>query len=135
MADQTCSGLAPSAKPVEVATLAAPARLAGRPSVAVLPFKNLSADTGHDFFSDGITEDVITALGRFSNLLVISKSASFPFKDSNASPAEIGRLLNARYLLDGQHPSRRQSRSRQRRIDRGDDGAARLVGNIQCRGR
>ena len=94
-------GLGPAARPVEVATLAAPDRLAGRPSVAVLPFKNLSADTGHDFFSDGITEDVITALGRFSNLLVISKSASFPFKDSNASPADIGRLLNARYLLEG----------------------------------
>ncbi|HXA25982.1 MAG TPA: adenylate/guanylate cyclase domain-containing protein [Acetobacteraceae bacterium] len=94
-------GLGSVAKPVEVAALAAPARLAGRPSVAVLPFKNLSADTGHDFFSDGITEDVITALGRFSNLLVISKSASFPFKGSTAAPAEIGRLLNARYLLDG----------------------------------
>ncbi|MBV8578008.1 MAG: hypothetical protein JOZ58_23630 [Acetobacteraceae bacterium] len=90
-----------AAKPVEVATLAAPDRLASRPSVAVLPFRNLSADADHDFFSDGITEDVISALGRFSNLLVISKSASFPFKDSKAAPAEIGRLLNARYLLDG----------------------------------
>jgi adenylate cyclase len=90
-----------AARPVEVASLAEPARLAGRPSVAVLPFKNLSGDAGHDFFSDGITEDVITALGRFSKLLVISKSATFRFKDSNASPAEIGRLLNARYLLDG----------------------------------
>jgi TolB-like protein/Tfp pilus assembly protein PilF len=89
------------ARPVDVANLAAPARLAGRPSVAVLPFKNLSGDADHDFFSDGTTEDVITALGRFSNLLVISKSATFPFKNSNASPAEIGRLLNARYLLDG----------------------------------
>ena len=94
-------GLGSAAKPVDVASLAAPARLAGRPSVAVLPFKNLSGDAGHDFFSDGITEDVITALGRFSNLLVISKSATFPFKNSNASPAEIGRLLDARYLLDG----------------------------------
>jgi adenylate cyclase len=90
-----------AAKPVEVAALAAPDRLAKRPSLAVLPFKNLAADAGHDFFSDGVTEDVITALGRFSNLLVISKSASFPFKDSNATPADIGRLLNARYLLDG----------------------------------
>jgi adenylate cyclase len=95
----TAFGMAP--KPVEVATLAAPAHLAGRPSVAVLPFKNLSADTVHDFFSDGITEDVITALSRFSNLLVISKSASFPFKDSNASPTDIGRALGARYLLVG----------------------------------
>src|SRR5215813_6312183 len=93
------AGTAP--KPTEVASLAAPARLAGRPSIAVLPFKNLSGDSNQDFFSDGITEDVITALGRFSNLLVIAKSASFPFKGSNASPAEIGRLLDARYLLGG----------------------------------
>jgi adenylate cyclase len=88
-------------KPVDVASLVTPARLAGRPSVAVLPFKNLSGDAGQDFFNDGITEDVITALGRFSNLLVIAKSASFPFKGSNAAPAEIGRLLDARYLLGG----------------------------------
>jgi adenylate cyclase len=94
-------GLGAVPKSVDVATLAAPARLAGRPSVAVLPFKNLSGDPGQDFFSDGITEDVITALGRFSNLLVIAKSASFPFKGSNAAPAEIGRLLDARYLLEG----------------------------------
>ncbi len=88
-------------KPVEVASLAAPAPLAGRPSLAVLPFKNLSGDAGQDFFSDGITEDVITALGRFSNLLVVAKSASFQFKGQNLAPAEIGRLLDARYLLDG----------------------------------
>ena len=88
-------------KPVEVATLASAARLEARPSVAVLPFKNLSGDATHDFFNDGITEDVITALSRFSNLLVISKSSSFPFKGSTLAPAEIGRLLNARYLLDG----------------------------------
>jgi adenylate cyclase len=94
-------GLGAAPKPVDVATLAAPARLAGRPSIAVLPFKNLSGDTSQDFFSDGITEDVITALGRFSNLLVIAKSASFPFKGSNAKPAEIGGLLSARYLLGG----------------------------------
>jgi TolB-like protein len=94
-------GLGAAPKPVDVATLAAPARLAGRPSVAVLPFKNLSGDTSQDFFSDGITEDVVTALGRFSNLLVIAKSASFPFKGSNAAPADIGRRLDARYLLEG----------------------------------
>jgi len=88
-------------EPVEVAGLAAPHRLAGRPSVAVLPFKNLSGDAGQDFFSAGITEDVITALGRFSNLLVVAKSASFQFKDRNLSPAEIGRLLDVRYLLEG----------------------------------
>jgi TolB-like protein len=88
-------------KPVEVGDLVAPHRLAGRPSVAVLPFKNLSTDAGQDFFSGGITEDVITALGRFSNLLVVTKSASFQLKDRNLSPAEIGRLLDVRYLLVG----------------------------------
>jgi TolB-like protein/class 3 adenylate cyclase/tetratricopeptide (TPR) repeat protein len=89
------------ARPVDVATLAAPARLAERPSVAVLPLKNLSGDDAQNYFSDGITEDIITALGRFSNLIVIAQSASFRFKGSSASPAEIGRQLDARYLLGG----------------------------------
>jgi adenylate cyclase len=85
----------------EVAGLAAPNRLAGRTSVAVLPFKNLSDDPGQNYFSDGIAEDVITALGRFSTLLVVAKSASFQFRDRNIPPAEVGRLLGARYLLEG----------------------------------
>src|SRR5438874_7986117 len=94
-------GLGSTPKPVEVASLAAPGLLANRPSVAVLPFKNLSDDASQEYFSDGITEDIIAALGRFSNLLVVAKSASFQFKGRNLSPAEIGRLLDARYLLDG----------------------------------
>src|SRR4029077_6558181 len=94
-------GLGATPKPVEVASLAAPSRLAGRPSVAVLPFKNLSGDPGQDYFSDGITEDVIGALGRFSNLLVAAKSASFQFKGRDVAPAEIGRVLHAAHLLGG----------------------------------
>jgi TolB-like protein/class 3 adenylate cyclase len=94
-------GLGAGSKAIDVANLAEPSRLAGRPSVAVLPFKNLSGDAGQDYFSDGITEDVIGALGRFSNLLVAAKSASFQFKGRDITPAEIGRLLDARYLLDG----------------------------------
>src|SRR5215469_15142792 len=94
-------GLGVASEPIEVASLVAPSRLAGRPSVAVLPFENLSGDPNQEFFSNGITEDVITALGRFSNLLVIAKSASFQFKGQNVAPAEIGRRLGARYLLEG----------------------------------
>src|SRR6266446_2324054 len=94
-------GFGVTPKPVEVASLAVPARLAGRPAIAVLPFKNVSGDAGQDFFSDGITEDVITALGRFSNLLVVAKSASFQLRGRNLAPAEIGRQLDARYLLEG----------------------------------
>ncbi len=85
----------------DIVALVAPAHLAGLPSVAVLPFRNLSGDPHQDYFADGITEDVTTALGRFSNLLVIAKSASFRFRGSDAPPAEIGRLLNVRFLLDG----------------------------------
>jgi TolB-like protein/class 3 adenylate cyclase/Tfp pilus assembly protein PilF len=94
-------GLGAAPARVEVGSLAAPNRLAGRTCVAVLPFKNLSGDPGQDYLSDGITEDVITALGRFSNLLVAAKSATFQFKGRNIAPAEIGRLLDARYLLEG----------------------------------
>jgi len=100
-ADRKFFGLPTTPKPIEVASLAAPTRLAGRPSVAVLPFRNLSGDASQDFFSDGITEDVINALGRFSNLLVVAKSASFQFKGRTIAPAEIGNLLDTRYLLGG----------------------------------
>src|SRR5207248_10044483 len=78
-----------------------PARLAERTPVAVLPFKNLSPDTGQDFFVDGITEDIINALGRFSNLLVAAKSASLQFKGRDVPPAEVGRTLDVRYLVEG----------------------------------
>ena len=84
-----------------VASLAAPARLAERTTVAVLPFRNLSPEPGQDFFSDGITEDIINALGRYSDLLVAAKSASFQFKNKNASPEEAGRKLDVRYLVEG----------------------------------
>ena len=94
-------GLGSKPKPVEVASLASPVLLANRPSLAVLPFKNLSDDASQEYFSDGITEDIIAALGRFSNLLVLAKSASFQFKGRNLSPGEIGRQLEVRYLLDG----------------------------------
>jgi adenylate cyclase len=84
-----------------IATLAVPARLAERTPIAVLPFKNLSPDAGQDFFSDGITEDIINAFGRFSSLLVAAKSASFQFKGRNVSPEEAGRALDVRYLVEG----------------------------------
>ena len=120
--------------PVEVASLAAPPRLAGRSSVAVLPFENLSGDARQDFFSAGITEDVITALGRFSNLLVVAKSASFPLKEPNAAAcrdrARAERALPSRW----QRPTRWRSPPRQREVDRGRDGTTRLVRSVQRRG-
>ncbi|MGE0260096.1 MAG: adenylate/guanylate cyclase domain-containing protein [Alphaproteobacteria bacterium] len=89
------------AEAVVVSDLAAPARMAERTTVAVLPFRDLSPEPGQEFFSDGVTEDIINALGRFSNLLVSAKSASFQFKGKSLSPEEIGRALKVRYLVEG----------------------------------
>jgi adenylate cyclase len=86
---------------VSVEGLAAPARMAERTTVAVLPFRDLSPGPGQEFFADGVTEDIINALGRFSNLLVSAKSASSQFKGKNTSPEEIGRALGVRYLVEG----------------------------------
>ncbi len=72
-----------------------------RPSIAVLPFKNISSNQGEQFFADGITEDLITALSRFRWLTTISRNSSFSFRDQTVSTTEIGRQLNAGYLLEG----------------------------------
>lgn len=72
-----------------------------RPGIAVLPFVNLSSDPSEDYFSDGLTEDVIAALGRFGSLTVMARNAVFPFKGKNAKPAEIGHELGVRYIVEG----------------------------------
>jgi adenylate cyclase len=77
-----------------------PAPTAGRPSVAVLPFANLG-DPQQEYFSDGITEDLTTSLGRFSDLLIIGRSSAFKFKGRRDANGEIGRELGARYLVEG----------------------------------
>jgi adenylate cyclase len=83
------------------ATTSVTAPVSSRPGVAVLPFINLSGDPSQEYFSDGITEDVIVALGRFGSLTVMARNAVFPFKGKNAKPAEIGRALGVRYLVEG----------------------------------
>ncbi len=75
--------------------------VAGRASIAVLPFANLSGDPARDYFSNGLTEDIIGALGRFSGVLVMSHSAVQPYKDKPASVGEIGRDLGVRYVVQG----------------------------------
>jgi TolB-like protein/class 3 adenylate cyclase/Tfp pilus assembly protein PilF len=72
-----------------------------KPTVAVLPFVNQSGDSANDYFSDGITEDIINALGHFSPLTVMAYNATLPYKGKAAPPAEIGRALGARYLVEG----------------------------------
>lgn len=72
-----------------------------RPSIAVLPFVNQSGDPANDYFSDGVTEDIINALGRFSALTVLAYNATRPYKGKVAPPAEVGRELGVRYLVEG----------------------------------
>jgi TolB-like protein len=73
----------------------------GRPTVAVLPFTNMSGDTEQEFFVDGLTEDIITELSRFRHLFVISRTSSFAFKDRRATAREVARELGAQYILEG----------------------------------
>jgi adenylate cyclase len=72
-----------------------------RPCVAVLPFANLSGDTLQEYFSDGITEDIITELSRFSELLVIARNSSFQYKGKAIDIRQVGKDLGARYVLEG----------------------------------
>jgi TolB-like protein/Flp pilus assembly protein TadD len=72
-----------------------------RTSIAVLPFANLSADRENEYFSDGITEELIGALAKVAGLRVVSRSSAFAFKGKNASAREIGATLDVRFLLDG----------------------------------
>jgi adenylate cyclase len=75
--------------------------LPDKPSIAVLPFKNLSGDPGQEFFSDGFTEDITTTLAKIPRMFVISRESSFTFKGKSVQIQEIGRELGVRYVLEG----------------------------------
>lgn len=75
--------------------------LPDRPSIAVLPFDNLSGDAKQNYFSDGISGDIITELSRFRSMFVIARNSSFMFRDQKIGIAEIGRLLGVHYVLEG----------------------------------
>lgn len=89
------------ARPAAVEPAEMARALAGKPSVAVLPFRNPSGDPEQDYFTDGVTEEIITALARFHALRVAARSASFPFKGSTLEVREIAHRLGVQYLLTG----------------------------------
>lgn len=74
---------------------------AGRPSIAVLPFVNVGGDAEQEYFSDGITEDIIAALSKHRSLLVIARNSSFAFRGRSGDVRRIGRDLGANYLVEG----------------------------------
>jgi TolB-like protein len=71
------------------------------PSIAVLPFANMSGDAEQEFFADGIAEDILTELSRISGLLVIARNSSFVFKKQAVDVREVGRKLGVRHVLEG----------------------------------
>jgi adenylate cyclase len=78
-----------------------PLPLPDRPSIAVLPFQNMSGDTEQEYFADGIVEDIITALSRFKSLFVIARNSSFTYKGKAVDIKQVGRDLGVRYVLEG----------------------------------
>jgi len=75
--------------------------LPDRPSIAVLPFQNMSEDPEQDYFADGMVEEITTALSRFPSLFVIARNSSFTYKGRNIDAKQIGRELGVRYLVEG----------------------------------
>jgi adenylate cyclase len=75
--------------------------LPDKPSIAVLPFENLSGDPEQEYFADGMVEEIITALSRFKWLFVIARNSSFTFKGRAVDVKEVGRRLGVRYVFEG----------------------------------
>ena len=93
---------------VQISELAAPAvtksgvaTSSSRPSIAVLPFVNMSGDPEQEYFADGIVEEIITALSHMRWLAVIARNSSFTYKGRNVDVKQVGRELGVRYVLEG----------------------------------
>jgi TolB-like protein/class 3 adenylate cyclase len=86
-----------SSLPAEAPTLALP----DKPSIAVLPFDNMSGDPEQDYFADGMVEDIITGLSRLKWLFVIARNSSFTYKGKAVDVKQVGRELGVRYVLEG----------------------------------
>jgi adenylate cyclase len=92
----------PSTAPMEVASVEKMALpLPDNPSIAVLPFDNLSGDPEQEFFSDGITEQIITALSKVSSLFVIARNSTFTYKGKPVKVQQVSEELGVRYVLEG----------------------------------
>ena len=78
-----------------------PLPLPDKPSIAVLPFTNMSGDPEQEYFADGVVEDIITAFSRFKWLFVIARNSSFTYKGRAVDIKQVGRELGVRYVLEG----------------------------------
>ena len=78
-----------------------PALASDKPSIAVLPFQNMSGDPEQEYFVDGMVEEIITALSRIRWLFVIARNSTFTYKGRAVDVKEVGRELGVRYVLEG----------------------------------
>lgn len=83
------------------ASVRAPFSLPEKPSIAVLPFQNLSGDAEQQYFADGMVEEIITALSRLRSLFVIARNSTFAYKDKAVDVRQVGRELGVRFVLEG----------------------------------
>jgi TolB-like protein len=95
------SAAEPPTKNGTAAEPAAPLPLPDKPSIAVLPFLNMTGDPEQEYFTDGVTEDIIAALSRFKSLFVIARNSSFTYKGRAVDIKQVGRELGVRYVLEG----------------------------------
>ena len=79
----------------------APPALPDKPSIAVLPFQNMSGDTDQDYFADGMVEEIVTGLSRIKWLFVIARNSTFVYKGRSVDIRQVGRELGVRYVLEG----------------------------------
>jgi adenylate cyclase len=95
--------VAPQAAPAQpaAASPAAPTKLPEKPSIAVLPFTNMSGDPEQEYFSDGITEDIITDLSKIAGLMVVARNSSFAYKNKSPDVRIVGRELGVASVLEG----------------------------------
>jgi adenylate cyclase len=97
------TGLTLRGKASEAPAVPAPEapRAPEKPSIAVLPFVNMSGNPEHEFFADGLTEDIITALARLNWLFVIARNSTFVYKNKPTDVRQVARDLGVRYVLEG----------------------------------
>lgn len=96
--------IGPSVRMSDYASAASEAQrltLPEKPSIAVLPFSNLSSDAAHDYFADGMVDDIITGLSRINWLFVIARNSTFAYKRRAVDVKQVGRELGVRYVLEG----------------------------------
>ncbi len=94
-------GVPAQAKPAAPEKSPAPPPVPDKPSIAVLAFTNMSGDAEQEYFSDGISEDIITDLSRLSNLHVVARNSSFVYKKAAVSVPDVAKALGVRYVLEG----------------------------------